>query len=337
MPRPPPPFTAAAARANSAGPAQYDTSNLDSGGALLSAPIHKEAGVQGTDAYLAVMAKAAGSVVLELTVKDGFGGVHMEQISVEVVDSNAPPTVDTAVFTAAKATEMSRIGGMRLSVTEGPVTVMVPDGLFEDADGDTLKIETLVAGADASETTTNKGLLGASIDAGGDLVLTPKKGGTATIPVVLKATDRYGASVMTAQGSGGVQVEVNVPPMHHTYATSALTAPTGKADTDMAVLADLATKSFSIAVTSGTAGTLLTLAQHFTDPDDEDVLSDALLTNGSCDVTTSSSEYATVAFSATRDTITIVGKKPGSFDVEVTCTDTKMESLSDSVTVSIIN
>ena len=321
-----------------------DMTNVDTSGAapaLIGTPVHKKAGVQTSAAYLAIMAKAAGSVNLELTVKDGFGGMHMEQISITVVATNSPPTVDTAVFTAEKATEMSRIGAKRLSVTAGAVTVMLPNGLFKDADGDALKIEAMVEGDGEDAITANKALLDASISAAGDLVLTPKKGGATTIPVVLKATDRYGASVMTAEGAGGVQAEVNVPPMYVTYADSGLTAPTGKEDTDDAVLADLTTTTFSIAVTNAgdpnTPGTLLTLANHFTDADTEDNFADADLTNGSCDFTATSSEYATVAFNAGRLAITIVGKKVGSFDVTVTCTDTKGESIKDSVTVTIVN
>ena len=320
-----------------------DMTNVDTSGAtpaLIGTPVHKKAGVQTSAAYLAIMAKAAGSVNLELTVKDGFGGMHMEQISITVVATNSPPTVDTAVFTAEKATEMSRIGAKRLSVTAGAVTVMLPNGLFKDADGDALKIEAMVEGDDDAAITANEALLDASISAAGDLVLTPKKGGATTIPVVLKATDRYGASVMTAEGTGGVQAEVNQPPMHLTYADSSLAAPSGKTDTDKAVLADLVAK-YSIAITSASAATpeqirLLVLGNHFTDADSEDDLANADLNDGLCDFTTTSTDYATVAFNAARTDITVVGKKPGTFDVEVTCTDTKMEVLKDSVTVTII-
>ena len=118
-------------------------------------------------------------------------------------------------------------------------------------------------------------------------------------------------------------------------------------DEDEAVLADLAVKTFSIALTTADMddmddmddrpAPLLMLSQHFIDDDNEDELSNMTLDDGRCDFTTSSDTYATVAFNPDRTAITIVGKKVGSFDVMVTCTDTKMETVEDMVTVTIVN
>ena len=46
--------------------------------------------------------------------------------------------------------------------------------------------------------------------------------------------------------------------------------------------------------------------------------------------------YATVEFNEARTVIQLIGKKMGSFDVMVTCTDTRMETLEDKVTVTIV-
>ena len=315
---------------------------------LLATPVTK-ASVEG-DAYLAIMAKAVGSATLKLMVKDGTGGSATFDIGVMVRASNAPPTLNADVLTTGATgqySKMSYTGAKRLRVQDGAMTVMIPNDAFRDADGDALKIEAMIGGADADTTTANKALLGAMVDSSDNLVLTPKKGGTATIPVILKATDPYGHSIVTpsdiSTAGNAIQVEVNVPPQHKTYVNtvtelqSALDAPTGRKDSDKAVLADLP-KTFSIAVTSADGGTatLATLTNHFVDLDSEDILEDAVLTNGYCDFTTSSDTYATVAFNTGRTAIQLVGKKMGSFDVTVTCTDTRMETLTDKVTVTIV-
>ena len=321
---------------------------------LITAPMGKDGkdSVEG-DAYLAIMAKAVGSATVTLMVKDNTGGSAMFDIGVMVRASNSPPTVNADVLTTGATgqySKMSRTGAMRLRVQDGAMTVMIPNDAFRDADSDTLKIEATVSGADAATITANKALLDVAIDASGNLVLTPKKGGTATIPVVLTATDPYGLSVSTPNAidndGDSIQVEVNIPPQHKTYTNtnsdlqSALSAPTGRMDSDKAILADLATKTFSIAVTNagatGTPATLATLTNHFVDLDGEDNLEDADLTNGYCDFATSSDEYATVSFNDGRTAIQLIGKKMGSFDVTVTCTDTRMETLTDKVTVTIV-
>ena len=317
---------------------------------IITTPVTK-ASVEG-DAYLAIMAKASGSVTLKLTVKDGTGGSATFDIGVMVRASNAPPTLNADVLTTGaegQYSKMSRTGAMRLRVQDGPVTVMIPDDAFRDADVDDLTIEAVIGGADAATITANEALLGATIDSSGNLVLTPKKGGTATIPVILRATDPYMHSVETPSGvdtpGASIQVEVNVPPMHKTYENdntelaSALPTPAGRMGSDKAVLADLAIKTFSIAVTNagtGTPAALATLANHFVDLDSEDNLIDADLTDGYCDFTTSSDTYATVEFNDGRTAIQLTGKKMGSFDVVVTCTDTRMETLEDKVTVTIV-
>ena len=219
-----------------------DDNNAATPNTLIAAPV-KKASVEG-DAYLAIMAKAIGSVTLKLTVKDGTGGSATFDIGVMVRASNAPPTLNTDIWTTGQYSKMSRTGVMRLRVQDGAVTVMIPDGAFRDADGDALKIEAMIGGADAAAITANKALLGATISSSGDLVLTPKKGGVATIPVVLKATDPYMLSAETpidiSSAGDSIQVEVNIPPMHKTYVNdnnelaSTLDAPTGRKDSDKA-------------------------------------------------------------------------------------------------------
>ena len=61
--------------------------------------------------------------------------------------------------------------------------------------------------------------------------------------------------------------------------------------------------------------------------------------NGICEFSTDqpagTGAYATVAFNAARDTIQVDPLKRGMFTLTVTCTDGKMESVTDSVMVTI--
>ena len=158
-------------------------------------------GVTGT-AHLAIEALMPGTVTLELTVNDGLpGGKSTHQIPVTVRAANGQPTLVDTVLTAAAFTAMSRIGVNRLASTE-TVTVTVPDGAFSDPDNDDLTV-TAALGGNAATIAANKLLLDVSIDANGDLVLTSKKGGpagSATIPVILTATDPFGTFMTTNDG-----------------------------------------------------------------------------------------------------------------------------------------
>ena len=291
--------------------------------------------VTGEESYLAIVAKAAGSVTLTLTVKDGLpGGVSTQDIPVIVRAANAPPVISTALDQDALEA-FDKTGADRLVISAGPVTIDIPAMSFVDPNGDALTYEAIIGGSDEADIAANKKVLDAAINDSGDLVLTPKEApatGADAIPVTIKASDIYGAYVMTATP---IDVAVNRPPSHLTYAASALSPPTGKMDTDKAVLADLAVTTFSIASTA-TATEVLTLAEHFGDADTEDNLTDADLTNGVCNFTTTSDDYATVTFSTNRADIELVGEEQGEFDLIVTCTDTKMESLVDRVTITII-
>ena len=294
------------------------------------------------DAYLAIKALKAGSAMVTVTVKDGLpGGVLMQDISVMVRATNAPPAVSAALDVDALEA-FDKTAADRL-VVGTPATVDLPAMAFVDPNGDTLTYEVVIGGDNADDIAANKKILDAAIDSSGDLVLTPKAPSTATgdgsdaIPVTIKATDPYGASAMTGTP---IDVTVNRPPAHHTYTSSDLSAPTGKMATDKAVLADLAVTTFSIASTtgSGNAATLLTLGNHFTDADTEDNLADNNLVNGVCNFATddTDSKYATLTFNTDRTEIEIVGKAQGQLTVTVTCEDTKKETLVDSVTVTII-
>jgi hypothetical protein len=292
------------------------------------------------DAYLAIKALKAGSAMVTVTVKDGLpGGVRMQDISVMVRATNAPPAVSAALDMDALEA-FDKTAADRL-VVGTPVTVDLPAMAFVDPNGDTLTYEVVIGGDNADDIAANKKILDAAIDSSGDLVLTPKAPSTATgdgsdaIPVTIKATDPYGASAMTGTP---IDVTVNRPPAHHTYTSSNLPTPSDKMGTDKVVLADLAVTTFSVASTTGDAATLLTLGNHFTDADSEDDLDDNNLANGVCNFasTDTDSTYATLAFNSGRTAIEIVGKKQGELTVTVTCEDTKKEKIEDSVTVTII-
>ena len=232
------------------------------------------------------------------------------------------------------------MGVNRLASTE-TVTVTVPDGAFVDPDNDALTITASIGGDGETGIAANKLLLDVSIDASGNLVLTSKKGGppeTATIPVILTATDPFGTSYMT-MGTGAttsIQVKVNSPPMHQVYDTDD-TIPTGKKVGDPVELSDIADKDLSVSV-EGDAGDpdFIVLATYFEDPDDEDLLD---MANGICSFSTDQpagdAAYAEVKFSDNRSNIGVTPKKPGTFQLSVTCTDGKMESVTDQVMVTI--
>jgi hypothetical protein len=301
-------------------------------------PTHMKDGVTGT-AFLAIEALTAGTVTLDLTVNDGLpGGKSTHQIPVMVRAANAQPVPVATVLTDAAFTAMSRITVNRIPST-GAVTVSVPDGAFEDADNDDIIVTAAVGGRDAETIAANKLLLDVSIDANDDLLLTPKKGGpaTGTIPVILTATDPFGTSVMTGDtGAQSIQVKVNTAPMHMLYESGG-NIPTGKKVGDPVELSDIADKDLSVSA-EGTNGDpdFIVLATYFEDPDTEDNLAGA---NGICsfatDQPTGTAAYATVAFNVGRDEIGVTPLKPGSFVLSVTCTDGKMESLTDQVTVTI--
>ena len=301
---------------------------------------NSKSSVTGEDSYLAIAAKAPGSVTLTLTVKDGLpGGVAMQNVSVTVVAANAPPLISTALDTPAELEAFDKTGADRLVVSEGAVTIDLPAMSFVDPNGDALTYEAIIgaAGDDADIIAANKKVIDAAVNDSGDLVVTPKAAPAAeavAIPITIKVSDIYGASVTTGTP---IDIAVNRPPVHRLYSESeSPEPPTGRKDTDKAVLADLATTTFSIATTTVTAETLLTLDGHFVDNDALDVLNDDNIANGVCNFTDRSGDKATVAFNSDRTAITIVGEEQGSFDVTVTCTDTKKESLVDSVTVTII-
>ncbi|MDE0447936.1 MAG: collagen-like protein [Spirochaetaceae bacterium] len=318
-----------------------DMTNVDTSGAdpaIIGTPVTKA--VQGTTAYLAIMAKKAGMVTLELTVKDGLpDGEATHQIPVMVRASNATPSAVATVLTDAAFTAMSRTGVNRLASNGGPVTVSVPDDAFDDIDGDALKV-TAELGGDEATMTANAAFLGVSIDANGDLVLTPKKGGPSgadTIPVILKATDPFGESVMTAAtGTSSIQVKVNTPPMNDVYEAGD-TIPAGKMAGDKKTLSDIATKIFSKAAQTS-AVDFIDLSEYFVENDAEDPIDGA---NGICDFTTNQpsgdAAYATVEFNAAREVIQVTPAKVGSFQIVVTCEDNKGESVTDQVTVTIRN
>ena len=300
--------------------------------------------VTGT-AHLTIQALKAGMATINLMVKDGLPeGETTRPISVMVAESNAGPVAQTTVLTDAAYAAMTRTGAMRLASME-TVTVDVPDGVFFDADGvETLKVTAAVGPPGTGDTevatrTANAAILGVSIDANGDLVLTSKKGGPAgadTIPVIITATDPYGKTATTgATGTSSIQVKVNTPPMLQAYEATDADIPTGKKAGDKRALADIADKDFTV-TNHSSATDFIVLATWFEDPDTEDSLAGA---DGICDFATAPADqkYATVAFNTGRDTVTIAALKPGAFDIVVTCTDGKDESVSDRVMVTIRN
>ena len=301
-------------------------------------PTHLKDGAT-RNAFLAIRAKAKGSVTLTLTVKDGLpGGVSTHQIPLMVRAQNAPPVAIASVLTDTAYAAMSRTAANRIAST-GSVTVDVPAGMFSDPDNDALKITAEIGGANADAIAANKEILAVSMDSSGDLVLSPKKGGpaTGTIPVIIKATDPFGTTAMTgADGASSIQVKVNTPPMNTTYATGDTDIPAGKKVGDKRTLSDIVDKDYSVAGQSANPNDFITLATYFVDPDTEDSLAG---NEGICGFSTNqpsgTGAYATVAFNAARDTIQVTPTKPGTFTLTVTCTDSKMESVMDSVMVTI--
>ena len=297
------------------------------------------ASVTGT-AHLTIQALKAGMVTLNLMVKDGLpDGETTQPISVMVAESNAGPVAQAAVLTDDAYAAMTRTGVKRLASME-VVTVDVPDGVFFDADGnETLTITAAVGGDDDDAKAANAKILGVSIDANGDLVLTAKKGGpaTGTIPVILTATDPYGKTAMTGNtGASSIQVKVNTPPALKAYVAADTDIPDGKKAGDKRALEDISDKDFTVTDAPADGADFITLATWFEDPDDEDTFAGAA---GICDFATAPADqkYATVAFKTGREIITVKALKPGSFDIIVTCTDGKDESVSDQVTVTIRN
>ena len=71
------------------------------------------------NAFLAIRAKAKGSVTLTLTVKDGLpGGVSTHEIPVMVRAQNAPPVALASVLTTDAYAKMTRTGVNRIASTE---------------------------------------------------------------------------------------------------------------------------------------------------------------------------------------------------------------------------
>ena len=123
--------------------------------------------------------------------------------------------------------------------------------------------------------------------------------------------------------------------MNTVYASGATDIPAGKKEGDKRTLSDIADKDYSVAGEGSAAQAFIALATYFVDPDDEDSLAG---NQGICGFSTdqpATGGYATVAFNAARDTIQVTPTKPGMFTLTVTCTDGKMESVMDSVMVTI--
>jgi hypothetical protein len=301
-------------------------------------------------AYLNISGKAAGSVTLMLTVKDGLpDGVTSQSIQVMVRDANAPPVIDSSVLNAAAYQKMSRIQTMRIRSDEA-TRVMIPADAFTDGNNDALKITAEVGGTDGTDATQansvpyNATRLGVAVE-GNYLVLTPKRGNNAFIPVILKAEDRYGASAMTGNDfntnppTGTILVEINTPPMHATYddvssPTTGLTYPAGASDGDNIMLAHITDKTYS-AAGEDMANEFITLATFFEDPDQEDSIEGD---DHICSFSTSPADqkFATVAFNDSVTIITVNPDAPGMFDLSVTCTDHVGETLTDTVKVTIL-
>lgn len=301
--------------------------------------------------YLNISGIAPGSVTLMLTVKDGLPeGVTSQSIQVMVRDANAPPVIDSAVLDAAAYQKMSRIQMMRIRSDE-PTMVMIPMGAFSDGDNDALTITAEVGGTAGDDATVaasvpyNKARLDVKVD-GNYLVLTPKRGNNAFIPVRLKAADRYGASVMTGNDAttnpptGTILVEINTAPMNVAYSgdpvtdVTGVTEPEGVKAGDPIKLAHITDTTFSVA-SNAEATAFITLDTFFVDPDEEDAIDG---TDRICafDTSPADQEYATVAFNTAGEVITVHAKKRGMFDLSVTCTDLLGEMVTDTVKVTII-
>ena len=303
-------------------------------------------------AYLNISGVAVGSVTLTLMVKDGHpGGTTSQTIQVMVRDANAPPEIVSTVLGPDAIGKMSRTGAKRIPSNENTV-VMIPMGAFTDANGDALTLTAEVGGTDAAvdnaaSALAHKELLAVEID-GGNLVLKPKKGGNnAIIPVILKATDRYGASEMTGNLADSltttILVEINTPPMHVTYtnvenanSVMGVTIPEGAKNGDKIMLAHITDKTFSASVDE-MATAFITLATFFVDLDgeDEDPIDGP---NRICafDTSPADQKFATIGLDNMGDSIEVSAKMRGKFDLSVTCTDHLGEMVTDMVEVTII-
>ena len=309
-----------------------------------------------------ISGKKEGSVTLTLMVKDGQpGGTVSGTIKVEIRKANAPPVINTTtVLTAAKYTELSRIGTKRIPSNNNS-TVTIPSGAFTDPNNDMLMITAEIggtAGDGAGSITANKKLLDVEYDQGSRiLTLKPKKGGNNTsIPVVLKAADQYGAAASTSNDSG-ILVEINTPPMHEKYTadqitgasngevtigSTVLTLPAGAKADDKIMLAHIKDKTFSVSV-DGVASTgdfpdFIVLDTFFDDPDGEDDIGGA---NNICAFATSPADqkFATVRYNtggSGGEIIEVNPKMQGTFDLSVTCTDKLGETVTEKVKVTII-
>jgi hypothetical protein len=296
-------------------------------------------------AYLNISGKAAGSVTLMLTVKDGLpDGVTSQSIQVMVRDANAPPEIVSTALGADAIEKMSRTGAKRIPSNENTV-VMIPMGAFTDANGDAFTLTAEVSGANADTITSNKALLDVEI-AGGNLVLKPKKGSNnVNIPVVLKATDRYGASAMTGDDintpAEAILVEINNPPSHKTYTDVAstvtdVTIPEGAKNGDKIMLAHLTDKQFSVAGDADEEDqAFITLNTFFEDLDGEDSITgnDRIC---AFDTSPADQKFAEITFNAGGTIVQVAAKMRGMFDLSVTCTDLIGEMVTDMVEVTII-
>jgi hypothetical protein len=296
-------------------------------------------------AYLNISGKAAGSVTLMLTVKDGLpDGVTSQSIQVMVRDANAPPEIVSTVLGEDAIEKMSRTGAKRIPSNENTV-VMIPMGAFTDANGDAFTLTAEVSGANADTITSNKALLDVEI-AGGNLVLKPKKGSNnVNIPVVLKATDRYGASAMTGDDintpAEAILVEINNPPSHKTYTDVAstvtdVTIPEGAKNGDKIMLAHLTDKQFSVAGDADEEDqAFITLNTFFEDLDGEDSITgnDRIC---AFDTSPADQKFAEITFNAGGTIVQVAAKMRGMFDLSVTCTDLIGEMVTDMVEVTII-
>jgi hypothetical protein len=296
-------------------------------------------------AYLNISGKAAGSVTLMLTVKDGLpDGVTSQSIQVMVRDANAPPEIVSTVLTEDAIMKISRREAMRIPSNENTV-VMIPMGAFTDANGDAFTLTAEVSGANADTITSNKALLDVEI-AGGNLVLKPKKGSNnVNIPVVLKATDRYGASAMTGNAidtpAETILVEINNPPSHKTYTDVAstvtdVTIPEGAKNGDKIMLAHLTDKQFSVAGDADEEDqAFITLNTFFEDLDGEDSITgnDRIC---AFDTSPADQKFAEITFNAGGTIVQVAAKMRGMFDLSVTCTDLIGEMVTDMVKVTII-
>jgi hypothetical protein len=323
-----------------------DTNNVD-GTDVAEMPAHMKS-VTGK-AYLNISGVAAGSVTLTLMVKDGHpGGTTSQTIQVMVRDANAPPAIVSTVLNADAIGKMSRTGAKRIPSNENTV-VMIPMGAFTDANGDALTLTAEVGGTDgtvdaADSALANKELLAVEID-GGNLVLKPKKGSNnVNIPVVLKATDLYGASAMTGFNietpAETILVEINNPPSHKTYTSVVpdsvedVTIPEGAKIGDKIMLAHITDKTYSVAG-ENMANEFIMLATFFVEADEEDPIGTA---EHICSFSTSPADqkFATIGLDSMGESIEVLAKMRGKFDLSVTCTDHLGEMVTDMVEVTII-